>query len=277
MDNIPSMGDNSGTVTRSIPKKSQTMREICELLGISEMSTTIGSSVPRVFFSDIATQMGCQTLGTMPMTARAIIEMSGLDWHEDFSSEQSPSGGGGTVTALGLLQVKNAVLVWLGNNPISLPTNIKLDQWKPHENWKSLRESLPTETQEVTIRPRASYFRELVLTEYDNVCAVSGFRVSTAIEVAHIVPYYGELSDEVQNAIPMRVDLHRLFDQGLIRIVFDDLKDKYLVLTHTSIMNDYQEFNGINLKIPKDPLSLPSKLALQVKNDLHESIWRSDS
>lgn len=267
------MGDNSGTVTRSIPKKSQTMREICQLLGISEMSTTIGSSVPRVFFSDIATQMGCQALGTMPLTARAIIEMSGLDWHDNFSSEQTPSGGGGTVTALGLLQVKNAVLVWLGDSPISLPENIELVQWKPHENWKSLRESLPTEIQEVTIRPGASNFRELVLTEYDNFCAISGFRVPSALEVAHIVPYYGELSDEVQNAIPMRVDLHRLFDQGLIRVIFDDLKAAYIVLTHSTIMNDYQEFNGVELKIPKDPLAMPSKLALEVKNEIYESIW----
>ena len=267
------MGDNSGTVTRSIPKKSQTMREICQLLGISEMSTTIGSSVPRVFFSDIATQMGCQELGTMPLTARAIIEMSGLDWHDNFSSEQTLSGGGGTVTALGLLQVKNAVLVWLGDSPISLPENIELDPWKPHENWKSLRESLPTETQEVTIRPGASNFRELVFAEYDNFCAISGFRVPSAIEVAHIVPYYGELSDEVQNAIPMRIDLHRLFDQGLIRVIFDDLKATYIVLTHSTIMNDYQEFNGVELKIPKDLLAMPSKLALEVKNEIHESIW----
>ena len=267
------MGDNSGTVTRSIPKKSQTMKEICELLGISEMATTIGSSVPRVFFSDIATQMGCQELGTMPLTAKAIIEMSGLDWHDDFSSEKTPSGGGGTVTALGLLQVKNAVLIWLGDSPIALPANIKLDQWKPHENWKSLRESLPTETQEVTIRSGASNFRELVLTEYDNFCAVSGFRVSTAIEVAHIVPYYGELSDDIQNAIPMRIDLHRLFDQGLIRVIFDDLQGKYIGLTHAAIMNDYQEFNETELKIPKDPLAMPSKLALEVKNNIHKSIW----
>jgi len=267
------MGDNSGTVTRSIPKKSQTMREICRLLGINEMATTIGSSVPRVFFSDIATQMGCQVLGTMPLTARAIIEMSGLDWHDDFSSEKTPSGGGGTVTALGLLQVKNAVLVWLGEKPISLPANIELEQWKPHENWKSLRESLPTETQEVTIRAGAGNFRELVLTEYDNFCAISGFRVPTAIEVAHIVPYYGELSDEVQNAIPLRVDLHRLFDQGLIRVIFDEFKSKYIALTHSTIMNDYQGFDGVELKIPKDPLAIPSKLALEVKNNIHGSLW----
>lgn len=249
------------------------MREICQLLGISEMATTIGSSVPRVFFSDIATQMGSQTLGTMPLTARAIIEMNGLDWHDDFSSEQTPSGGGGTVTALGLLQVKNAVLVWLGKSPISLPTDIQSDQWQPHENWKMLRESLPTETQEVTIRPGASNFRELVLTEYDNLCAISGFRVPNAIEVAHIVPYYGELSDEVQNAIPMRVDLHRLFDQGLIRVIFDELKAKYIVFTHSIIINDYQEFNGVELKVPKDPLAMPSKLAIEIKNGIHESIW----
>jgi hypothetical protein len=267
------MGDNSGTVTRSIPKKSQTMREICQLLGISEMATTVGSSVPRVFFSDIATQMGSQTLGTMPLTARSIIEMSGLNWHDDFSSEQTPSGGGGTVTALGLLQVKNAVLVWLGRSPIPLPTDGQSEQWQPHENWKALRELLSTDTQEITIRPGASNFREIVLTEYDNLCAVSGFKVLNAIEVAHIVPYYGELSDEVQNAIPMRVDIHRLFDQGLIRVIFDDLKMKYIVLTHPEIMNDYQEFNGLELKVPKDPLARPSKLAIEIKNGLHDSIW----
>jgi len=275
MDNIPSIGDNLGTVTRSIPKKSQTMKEICHLLGITETVTTIGSSVPRVFFTDIATQLGCQNMGTMPLTARAIIEMNGLDWRNDFSSEQTRSGGGGTVTALGLLQVKNAVLVWLGNNPVPLPTDIKLDEWEPDKNWEILRETMQTEIKDVVFRPNANIFRELVLLEYDNFCSISGIRVNAAIEVAHIVPYYGEPSDEIQNAIPMRVDLHRLFDRGLIRVVFDESDKSYIIQIHPTIIDDYGDFNKKKLRIPNDPLSFPSKLALKIKNNIHESIWKT--
>ena len=84
------------------------MKEITELLGHSQIETTVGSSIPSVFFSDIAAVMGIPITSGMPSMAKRIIENAGLIWMSEFSSENAPSGGGGTVTTLGLLQLKNA-------------------------------------------------------------------------------------------------------------------------------------------------------------------------
>lgn len=267
------MGDNLATVTHSIPKKSKTMAEISEFLGIPVTGTTAGSSVPRVFFSDIASQMGTEVMGTMPGTARKIIESNGLAWHPDFSSENSPSGGGGTVTALGLLQVKNAVLVWLGKAIEPLPILMPIEQWIPNPDWKELKDTLPREAQDAATRPGAEYFRSLILDEYDETCAVTGIRSTAAIEVAHIVPYYGTSSDQVQNALPLRSDIHKLFDRGLIKIFYDEDKNKNLIKIHELIHQDYSMFDGNVLNSPDNYYSSPSRLALDIRNELHKSLW----
>jgi putative restriction endonuclease len=46
-----------------------------------------------------------------------------------------------------------------------------------------------------------------------------------ALEAAHIVPYSGEGSHEVNNGLLLRADFHRLFDVGLVSVT-PDLKVK---------------------------------------------------
>ena len=225
------------------------MREISELLGTPVISATEGSSIPRVFFTDVASTMGIPQLGSMPELARRIIEYSHLPWHETFSSELSPSGGGGTVTALGLLQIKNAVLVWKGEEPIPLPEEISFSEWEPALDWQIMRRGLPRDVIERLERPGAPEFRSLVLSEYGNRCALTGFTTTEVIQVAHIVPYYGEASDDIQNAIPMRSDLHGLFDTGLIRIDYIPGERKFQITIHENIKKDYLELNKKYLKI----------------------------
>lgn len=250
------------------------MTEISQLLGIPEIAPTVGSSIPSIFFTSIAAEMGIHTVHGMPAMARKIIENSHLEWHDEFSSELAPSGGGGTVTALGLLQVKNAILIWQGKTPEPLPVEITFEEWKPDENWKEIRNSLLRTIQEVTVRPGAGAFRELVLSEYDNQCVVTGIRAIEAIEIAHIVPYYGPESDEIQNAIPLRSDVHKLFDKGLLRIKFDDSVRKYFVLIHDYVMHDYASFHGKQLIMPKDLLSVPSRAALLEQQKIHKNMWQ---
>ena len=268
------MGDNSSVMTRNLPKKSQIMADISNLLGIPEIAPTVGSSIPSIFFTSIASEMGIHTVHGMPAMARKIIESAHLDWHEEFSSELAPSGGGGTVTALGLLQVKNAILVWQGSSVEPLPTEITFEEWKPDENWEELRNSLPKTEQDVTTRPGATAFREIVLTEYDNQCAVTGIRSVEVIEVAHIVPYYGVKSDEVQNAIPLRSDIHKLFDRGLLKIYYDVSARKYIVLIHDYVRDDYWDYHEKILIVPKDSLSSPSKAALIEQQKIHKRMWQ---
>jgi len=266
MDKLPGLGDNSTLMTRSIPKKSQTMKEICAILGMQEILPTVGSSVPRVFFSDIAAEMGLQPEGSMPATAKKIIEHSKLTWSDEFTSEKTPSGGGGTVTALGLLQLKNAVLVWSGRDIEHLPTSIIVEDWIPPNNWKDMRQALPKETHDIKQRPGAQEFRNLVLTEYDNQCALTGTRAIEAIDIAHIIPYFGIESDVVQNAVPMRADLHRLFDKGLINIEVD--QNNYSIDINELITRDYSFLNNKKLILPNDQLCWPSPHAISIHKQL---------
>ena len=268
------LGDNLTQMRAKIPTKQQTMLEISQLLGTPEIVPTTGSTIPSAFFTSVAAEMGVPIIAGMPNMARKIIEAVQLEWHDRFSSEKSPSGGGGTVTALGLLQVKNAVLVWQGQQLIPLPDEVLRDEWIPQHNWQEIRNKLPRETKTVFARPGADKFRELVLSEYDNQCAVTGVQINAVIEVAHIVPYFGQESDQVQNAIPLRIDIHRLFDAGLIKFRVNPTL-KLEVVIHDLAMDDYSEYHLKELMMPKDPLSSPSSAALAEHDKLFENLWRS--
>lgn len=260
-------------MTRSVPTKTQIMKEIAEIIGSEPISSTAGSSIPRIFFSDVAAHMGIPQIGTMTDLARRVIEFANLQWHEDFSSELTPSGGGGTVTALGLLQMKNAVLKWKGLPEETLPSTILLNEWEPAINWLAIRNGLPKEETLRLERPGASDFRKLVLDEYQNKCAITRIEVGEVIEVAHIVPYYGEDSDHIQNGIPMRVDLHKLFDSGLLRIRYIAGLKVFIVEIHENAMKNYKELHEKKLELPGNPNSYPSKKALEIKQGIHAKLW----
>ena len=258
-------------MTRYIPTKSQIMGEICALLGIPKSQPTMGSSVPRIFFSDIAAQMGLNQLGSMPAMARLIIESNHLNWSEEFSSEGTPSGGGGTVTALGLLQVKNAVLKWLGQDLEPIPNVYVFTEWEPALDWQTKKTELERINGSTVVRPGAADFRKLVLDEYKNCCSVTGCNISEVLDVAHIVPYYGIESDDIQNAIVLRTDLHRLFDNGLVSFKYETPKENLIIEVKEVAINEYGYLNGKSCMLPKNKDSRPSQSALFIKN-YHVSI-----
>jgi predicted restriction endonuclease len=171
------------------------------------------------------------------------------------------------------MQVKNAVLIWKGEPAQPLPIEIEDGEWEPSKYWQAIREELPRETQEVIARPGATEFRNQVLREYSNRCAISGVTSTQALEVAHIVPYYGPESDDVQNAIPLRVDLHRLFDRGLLRIDYNESSKSYKISVHHFISPDYEEYDGKSLLLPDNKNSIPSKNAIDFHNDQFKDLW----
>ena len=260
-------------MTRSIPTKNQIIKEITDLLGLPPIETTVGSSIPSVFFSDVAGVMGIPIVSGMPAMAQRIIENSGLIWDaNEFSSLNAPSGGGGTVRAEGLMQMKNAVLIWLGHD--SEVMSVIQNDWEPAPDWREKRESLPREVKESISRPGAAEFRTAVLSEYENICAISGYSATQAIDVAHIVPYYGEESDNIENAIPLRADLHKLYDKGLLIIDFDYSTKKYKVKVHDFIAADYSHIQDSELKIPVEKSKAPSLKAIEIHNESFKNMWQ---
>ena len=59
-------------------------------------------------------------------------------------------------------------------------------------------------------------FRLAVMEAYGGGCAVTGEHSMPALEAAHIRPYSAGGNHELSNGLPLRRDLHRLFDLGYV-------------------------------------------------------------
>ena len=249
------------------------MQEICELLSIEPIFPTIGSSIPSIFFTEIASRMGIPTSGTMPMIAKRIVETTHLKWKVEYASEHQPSGGGGTVTTLGLLALLNAVKVWKGDTNISDVIIAENEEWRPPQNWEELRAVCEREDYSRLQRPGASEFRIAILEAYDFRCAITSAISANVLEAAHIVPYFGPESDVVPNGIALRVDIHRLFDLGLIGITYDPHNNKFKTYVHDDIFTDYGYLHGSTVRTPMESEFLPSLKALEINSQRHRSLW----
>ena len=104
-------------------------------------------------------------------------------------------------------------------------------------------------------------FRDKLLTAYEGCCAITGCNLVEVLEAAHIVPYKGPATNDVQNGLLLRADVHSLFDLGLITVVPESL----VILVAPSVLgSSYQELVGLRLRVPVDPSKRPSLDALAV-------------
>lgn len=104
-------------------------------------------------------------------------------------------------------------------------------------------------------------FRKQLLNAYNNKCSICELSLIEALEAAHIVPW-GQASDEerisLKNGILLCANHHRLFDKGVIRITEDR------VIQHMrESCDDYTQFHGKSLKLPKKEEQWPSEGCLQ--------------
>lgn len=73
----------------------------------------------------------------------------------------------------------------------------------------------------VAIRTKQKEFSELIRTNYENRCAVTGCAVAAALEAAHIHVIDGKDDNSPDNGILLRSDIHALLDAHLISITED--------------------------------------------------------
>lgn len=118
--------------------KDDLMAEICDLLAIETYKTTIGSSVPRRFFSDLLDYFDLPDDGDAVTACKTLISNANLNWEMEFSSEASPSGGGGTVTLSGLKVLRNSIAILLDEDEAKSLSNLTVDPAKENE-WTLLR------------------------------------------------------------------------------------------------------------------------------------------
>ena len=122
-----------------IETKADILREICNLVSIPEHSTTTGSSIPRRFFSDLLDTFGMEDEGDSVSASKKLFELSNIEWQPTFASENTPSGGGGTITLEGLKALRRVVTYLLDDIEASqYESQIQQDLAQPEE-WTLLR------------------------------------------------------------------------------------------------------------------------------------------
>jgi putative restriction endonuclease len=101
-------------------------------------------------------------------------------------------------------------------------------------------------------------FRLAVLDAYGGGCAVTGEHSLPALEAAHIKPWSRGGSHELPNGLPLRRDLHRLFDLGYVSARPDG---RFIVSPrlHTEFANGrtYYALQDRSLIDPSDPRAVP--------------------
>ena len=102
-------------------------------------------------------------------------------------------------------------------------------------------------------------FRKRLLEAYGNRCAVTGCEVLSVLEAAHINPHANGTDWETDNGLPLRADIHTLFDLRLLSLT----PDCCIQISDQLSGSAYEEFHGkmIHLPLNRDHYPAPAKLA----------------
>ena len=111
-------------------------------------------------------------------------------------------------------------------------------------------------------------FRRLILSAYEETCAICGMRISTAsgisvIDAAHILPFNRFCNDDVRNGMGLCKTHHWLFDRGLL-----SADESYRIMVSKDIEDDWpqgvvRKYHGKRLILPRNVEEFPSELAMQ--------------
>ncbi|MGW6265879.1 HNH endonuclease [Cellulosimicrobium funkei] len=114
---------------------------------------------------------------------------------------------------------------------------------------------------EVVVRGGQASFRSRVVNAYGGRCAITGCAVPEVLEAAHIRPYIGTKSNFASNGILLRVDLHRLWDRGLMAVHESSLR--VLFAPKLAPTKYGSTLVGATMRLPADQKQHPSQDALE--------------
>ncbi|WP_336514914.1 HNH endonuclease [Pollutibacter soli] len=124
-------------------------------------------------------------------------------------------------------------------------------------------DDLPRHRRLATVRVGQGMFKGRILGAYNNQCCVSGPCLPELLEAAHIQPYINKNSNHIRNGILLRVDIHRLYDNGLLYI-----DEEYVINVSPLVLDPYyQSFNGTKITLPARIANHPSKQALCLRKE----------
>ncbi|MBW4581087.1 MAG: HNH endonuclease [Tildeniella nuda ZEHNDER 1965/U140] len=106
-----------------------------------------------------------------------------------------------------------------------------------------------------------SEFRLGLLNAYAGQCPITNCNIEAAIEAAHIMSYRGDKSNHITNGLPLRADIHILFDLHLLSIH----PDTYRVLLSPEVASssNYGAYAGQKLRLPQNKAASPDRTALR--------------
>lgn len=133
----------------------------------------------------------------------------------------------------------------------------------PIANFSVLRDNAPkyTKLKDVVERKGQGIFRAAISRAYKGACCITGETTPELIEAAHIQQYLNKDSNHVQNGVMLRVDFHKLFDNGLMTI-----DNEYCVEMSSVVHADYyRSFHGRRINLPDSRNDWPSQEALALK------------
>jgi HNH endonuclease len=112
-------------------------------------------------------------------------------------------------------------------------------------------------------------FRLAVLEAYGGACAVTTEHSLPVLDAAHIKPWRQGGGHEIPNGLPLRRDIHRLFDLGFVT-VRPDLKFAVSPELRHAYANGrtYYDLNGRRITVPADPAIRPAAEALGWHGDV---------
>ncbi len=122
------------------------------------------------------------------------------------------------------------------------------------------------------VRLGQSYFRKMVMENYDNKCCVTGLNVPQTLRASHIVAWADDVKNRMnpENGLCLSATYDAAFDKHLISfdddyrmIVSKEIKDYYT----SEVTKDYfEKFEGKQILLPS--LYMPSKQLLEKHRNL---------
>ena len=93
--------------------KQEAVSRIAHEMGVPDRRCSTGSTEPKKIFIDVLRGLGLSLDEHLhkPELGQAIVQAAGLNWDDQCDSRNTPSGGGDTVTLMGLNRVLEAVTI----------------------------------------------------------------------------------------------------------------------------------------------------------------------
>jgi len=119
---------------------------------------------------------------------------------------------------------------------------------------------------QIVARQGGAAFRAEALKRFNNRCAISDWGVTLVLEAAHIVPYLGAETNQPDNALLLRSDLHTLFDRNELTINPDTL---CVQLVGDLAKGPYEIYAGKAIAIPQGISSKTVQMRLRERASVY--------